>query len=144
MVASSCVDHADTAWVLISSMLVLLMIPALGLFEAGLLRAKSTTSILTQVLSGAVLLCFLWQLVGFSLVFGDSWHGLIGSPTTYIALVGVDVDACFDAAPTIPKRVVRWAPAMPPASTPHGSNLPHLTRFAVRRALGRRSMRCSR
>ena len=102
--APPCVDHADTAWVLLASMLVLLMIPALGLFEAGLLRAKSTTSILTQVFAGAVLLCFIWQLIGFSLVFGDSWHGIIGSPATYGALVGVEVDVCLPQAPTISKR----------------------------------------
>lgn len=102
---ASCVSHADTAWVLVCTMLVLLMIPALGLFEAGLLRAKNTTSVLTQVFSGAVLLSFMWHIVGFSLVFGDSLAGIIGSPATYPLMINVDVDTCFKVwAPTVPKR----------------------------------------
>lgn len=86
-------------------MLVLLMIPALGLFEAGLLRAKNTTSVLTQVFSGAVLQSFLWHIIGFSLTFGDSLAGIIGSPATYPLMRNVGVDSCFGAwAPTVPKR----------------------------------------
>jgi len=44
-----CVDPGDTAWVAFSTVLVLIMMPALALFEVGLLRARSTVSILTQV-----------------------------------------------------------------------------------------------
>ena len=117
--AASCVSHADTAWVLVSTMLVLLMIPALGLFEAGLLRAKNTTSVLTQVFSGAVLMSFLWHIVGFSLVFGDSLVGIIGSPATYPLMIGVSVDSCFEAwAPTVPKRAFAEFQMMFAAITP--------------------------
>jgi hypothetical protein len=113
----SCVDPGDTAWVLWATGLVLLMIPALGLFEAGLLRAKSTTSVLTQVFCGALVNCFLWQLIGFSLTFGDSW-GFVGSPATYPLLVGVSSDTCFAAAPSVPKRAYAMFQMMFAAITP--------------------------
>jgi len=45
----ACVDPGDTAWVALSTVLVLTMMPSLALFEAGLLRTRSTVSILTQV-----------------------------------------------------------------------------------------------
>lgn len=103
MPGESCIDSANTAWVIVSTMLVLVMTPALGLFEAGMLRAKNTTSVLTQVFTGGVLLSFMWQIIGFSLSFGKSW-GFMGSPLTYPILIGVETTSCFDMAPTVPKR----------------------------------------
>ena len=44
-----CYDDGDTAWVSLSTILVLTMMPALALFEAGLLRSQNTVSVLTQV-----------------------------------------------------------------------------------------------
>jgi Amt family ammonium transporter len=63
------VDDGDTSWMLLSTMLVLLMCPALAVFEAGMLRAKNTLSIVTQVFSGVVVLSVLWFAVGYSFVF---------------------------------------------------------------------------
>ena len=80
------------------------MIPALGLFEAGLLRAKNTTSVLTQCFAGALLCCFCWHMVGFSLVFGTPSWGLYGSPAAYPMLLHVSLTECFTAAPTVPMR----------------------------------------
>ena len=54
------IDTGDTAWMLVAGMLVLLMIPALGLFESGLLRKKNVVSILSQIIFGlALLICCL-------------------------------------------------------------------------------------
>ena len=61
------VSGADTAWVLLCFVLVLSMYPGLALFEAGLLRAKNTVSILVQVVVGLTTLSVLWDLVGFTL-----------------------------------------------------------------------------
>ena len=62
-------DDGDTTWMLLSTLLVLTMMPALAIFEAGLLRAKNTMSIITQIFVGVVLLSTLWVAVGYSLVF---------------------------------------------------------------------------
>jgi Amt family ammonium transporter len=67
---TTCISSGDTAWVLLSFILVLGMLPALALFEAGLLRSKNTLSLITQILSGLVLNCVLWDLFGYSLVYG--------------------------------------------------------------------------
>lgn len=48
---SDCADPGDTAWISLSTILVLTMMPALALFEAGLLRSQNTVSVLTQVSS---------------------------------------------------------------------------------------------
>jgi Amt family ammonium transporter len=56
--------------VLLAFVLVLAMFPGLALFEAGLLRAKNSLSILIQIFSGLTTLSVLWDLVGYSLVFG--------------------------------------------------------------------------
>jgi len=55
-----CYDTGDTTWVLISTVLVLGMMPGLSLFEAGLLRSKNTISIMTQTVGGLILLSVMW------------------------------------------------------------------------------------
>ena len=73
------INSGDTAWMLIASSLVLLMIPALGFFEAGLLRKKSTVSIFMQIFFGLALLSVMWFTFGFSLTFGPDTAGLVGN-----------------------------------------------------------------
>ena len=97
----SCVSGADTAWVLLCFVLVLSMYPGLALFEAGLLRAKNTVSILVQVVVGLTTLSVLWDLVGYTLVYGPSQRGLIGG-LDHAFLRDVPYDACVPAAPTVP------------------------------------------
>lgn len=69
----------------VCAVLVLGMMPALGLFEAGLLREQNFVHILTQVFTGAAVLGLLWFLGGYSIVFGESIHGWIGNPATFFA-----------------------------------------------------------
>jgi Amt family ammonium transporter len=97
----SCVDGADTAWVLVSFVLVLVMYPGLALFEAGLLRAKNTLSIMMQVFGGVTTLSVLWDVIGYSLVYGPTFHGLIGG-VRHALLFEVAYDTCSPFAPTIP------------------------------------------
>ena len=66
------INAGDTSWVLISTALVMLMIPALGFFEAGLIRSKNSLSILMQTFSGLAILTVLWFVIGFSLVYATS------------------------------------------------------------------------
>uniref|UniRef100_A0A0D3K9K9 Ammonium transporter AmtB-like domain-containing protein n=2 Tax=Emiliania huxleyi TaxID=2903 RepID=A0A0D3K9K9_EMIH1 len=70
-------DSADTSWMLVSTMGVLLMVPALGLFEAGLLRAKNSVSVLIQCFAGVAVLTVLWFVIGFSLCFSQGMFAAI-------------------------------------------------------------------
>ena len=94
-------DSGDTAWMLVAGSLVLLMIPALGLFESGLLRKKNAASIFMQIFFGLALLSVMWFVFGFSLSFSPSDHGLIGD-MQWVFLKGVPSDDSLPFAPTIP------------------------------------------
>jgi Amt family ammonium transporter len=73
------VDKADTAWMFVSTVLVMLMIvPGLALFYGGLVRAKNILSVLMQVLVVASLALVLWAAYGYSLAF-DGGNAFIGS-----------------------------------------------------------------
>ena len=95
------IDTGNTAWMLVASSLVLLMIPALGLFEAGLLRKKNTVSIFMQIFFGLALLSVMWFVFGFSLTFGPDTAGLVGN-LDWTFLKGVPFDSSLKYAPTIP------------------------------------------
>eukprot|EP01132_Coremiostelium_polycephalum_P004192 gene4192-5247_t len=95
------VDTGDTTWVLLSTILVLGMMPALAFFEAGLLRSKNTLSIITQIVSGIVVLTVMWQAFGFSLTFGTSQKGIIGN-LDHAFLINVSYEDCSRFAPNIP------------------------------------------
>lgn len=96
------IDTGNTAWMLVASSLVLLMIPALGMFEAGLLRKKNTVSIFMQIFFGLALLSVMWFVFGFSLTFGPDTAGLVGN-LDWTFLKGVPFnDSLANYAPTIP------------------------------------------
>lgn len=96
------IDTGDTAWILVAGSLVLLMIPALGLFESGLLRKKNTVSIFMQIFFGLALLSVMWFVFGFSLAFGpDSGMGLVGN-MDWVFLKGVPSNDSLPYAPSIP------------------------------------------
>ncbi len=61
------------AVVQVSIGMVLMMTPALALFEAGLLRAKNAVSIMMQCWTGMIVLTILWYLFGYSLSLGPVW-----------------------------------------------------------------------
>ncbi len=71
-------DSGDTAWVLASTALVLLMtLPGLALFYAGLVRAKNAVSVMSHCFAVCCVVSLLWVGAGYTLAFGDSW-GLAG------------------------------------------------------------------
>lgn len=96
------IDSGDTAWMLIASSLVLLMIPALGMFEAGLLRKKNTVSIFMQIFFGLALLSVMWFAFGFSLTFGPDQAGGLAGNLDWVFLRGIPFDEGISYAPTIP------------------------------------------
>jgi len=73
------VDSGDTAWVLTSAALVLLMIPGLAFFYAGLVRRKNVLSLLVQCFGLMCLITVQWVVFGYSLAFGPTVGGLVGN-----------------------------------------------------------------
>ena len=81
---ASAIDTGDTAWMLVATALVLLMTPALGLFYAGLVRAKSTLNTFMMCIAAIAVATVTWALIGYSLAF-DGTGDLIGG-LGYVAL----------------------------------------------------------
>jgi len=101
------VDKGDTAWMLVSTLLVLLMIvPGLALFYGGLVRAKNVLSILSQVLGIAAVAILVWVGWAYSLAF-DAGNSFVGG-TSKLFLSGITGDtasATFTPGVGIPELV---------------------------------------
>ena len=73
-------NSGDAAWILVSIALVLFMtLPGLAMFYAGLVRAKSALSVVMQCFSIAAIASVLWMILGYSMAFGESAGGMVGS-----------------------------------------------------------------
>lgn len=99
--AAPVIDTGDTAWILASAGLVLLMTPGLAFFYAGLVRKKNTLSILMQCFMAMCLITVQWVLIGYTLAFGPDIKGLIGG-LDWMFLKGVGAEPNADYAATIP------------------------------------------
>ncbi len=97
------VSTGDTAWVLVSSALVLLMTPGLAFFYGGLVRKKNVLSVLMQCVMIMCLITVQWALLGYSLSFGPSHSGLIGS-LDWAGLSGVGPEPNADYAAGVPHQ----------------------------------------
>src|SRR5918999_1855967 len=95
------IDSGNTAWVLASSALVMLMTPALGFFYGGLVRQKNVLATLMHSFFILALISVVWALWGYSLAFGPDHGGIIGG-LDWIGLRGVGALPNADYAPTIP------------------------------------------
>ena len=96
------INAGDTAWVLASSALVMIMTPAVGFFYGGMVRSKNVVSVIKQSLVILALVSIQWVLFGYSLAFGkDIGGGLLGG-LGYFGLSGVGYAPNPDYAPTIP------------------------------------------
>ncbi|MEJ7775642.1 MAG: ammonium transporter [Nocardioidaceae bacterium] len=83
-------DTGDTAWVLTSAALVLLMTPGLALFYGGMVRSKSVLNMMMMSFSSLALIAVLWVLYGYSMAFGDDiGYGLVGNPGDFFGLKGL-------------------------------------------------------
>ena len=98
-------NSGDTAWVLMSTALVLLMtMPGLAFFYGGLVRRKNVLSILMQCFIILCVISLQWILFGYSLAFGPDFHGIIGK-LDWAGLRGVGTLPNADYAATIPHSV---------------------------------------
>lgn len=100
------INGADTAWMLVSTVLVLLMtMPGIMLFYSGMLRTRNTLSIMAQTIAGIGVITVMWAVVGYSLAFtpGNAW---IGDLRRVMAegLIG-GTGSVHPVAPTIPEAV---------------------------------------
>jgi ammonium transporter, Amt family len=96
---------ADTAWILVATALVFLMTPALAFFYGGMVNRKNVLSTMMKSVVAAGVVGVLWIVVGYSLCFGDSVHGVIGNPLTHFFYKGVASGKPWVGAPTIPKSL---------------------------------------
>jgi Amt family ammonium transporter len=92
----------DVAWMLAAAALVLLMTPGLAYFYGGMIDTKNIISTMLQSFIAMGVISVLWIVVGFSLAFGESQGGFIGSPTTFFMFQNVLDGAPWGGAPTIP------------------------------------------
>ena len=93
------VNSGDTAWMLTSSALVMMMtLPGLALFYGGLVRSKNVLSVLMQCLISAGLIGVLWVIVGYSLAFGG--EGKFFGNFQYFLLEGIIPDSVSGSIPT--------------------------------------------
>src|SRR5438477_224544 len=94
------ISAGDTAWLLMSAALVMLMTPALGFFYGGLVRRKNVLATIMHSFFILALISVQWVLWGYTLAFGPDHGGLIGG-LDWLALRGVGQDP-GPYAPTVP------------------------------------------
>jgi len=97
------INTGDTAWVLVSAALVLLMTPGLALFYGGMVRKKNVVGTLMQSFIVIALIGVQWVLYGYSLAFGPDHGGIIGG-LDWLGLRGVGLAPNPAYAPTIPHQ----------------------------------------
>jgi Amt family ammonium transporter len=96
------VSPGDTAWILVSSALVMLMTPGLALFYGGMVRRKNILSTIMMSFVALGLVGVLWVLYGYSLSFGADHAGLIGG-LNFLGLMGVGQEPSSVYATTVPQ-----------------------------------------
>jgi Amt family ammonium transporter len=98
------IDSGDTAWMLVSTVLVLMMtIPGLALFYAGMVRKKNILATLAQSFGATCVITVLWMVIGYSLAFTGS--GKFIGDFKYAFLAPMGLNAVSSLAPTIPESV---------------------------------------
>jgi Amt family ammonium transporter len=99
-------DSGDTAWMLMSTALVMIMLPGLALFYGGLVRRKNVLSTIMHSFFGLAIVSVVWVLIGFSLAFGPDANllgvpGLVGN-LDFVGFMGVGLEPSTVYAVTIP------------------------------------------
>jgi ammonium transporter, Amt family len=106
-------NTGDTAWMLASSALVLLMTPGLAFFYGGMVRSRSVLNMIMMSVSAMGVVTVLWSLYGYSLAFGNDVANFFGDPTQYWGLKGL-----------IGGTYLQLDPANPAVSIPLAGTIP--------------------
>lgn len=85
------IDKADTAWLMISTALVMFMVPGLGIFYAGMARKKNVLSTMMHSFFILCLITIQWMMAGYTLSFGPDTGGFIGS-LDFVGLANVGIE----------------------------------------------------
>jgi len=93
-------DSATTVWLMVSAALVMLMVPGVGLFYAGLVRRKNIISMIALSFVVLAVVSIFWMVIGYSLAFGPDIGGVIGN-LDYAFLNGVGTEAGENAYPPL-------------------------------------------
>jgi len=95
------IDSGDTAWLLMSTALVMLMTPGLAMFYGGMVRRKNVLGTIMHSFIAIALVSIQWILFGYSLSFGPDVKGIIGN-LSWAGLSNVNIAPNADYAPTVP------------------------------------------
>ena len=106
-------DTGDTAWMLASSALVLLMTPGLAFFYGGMVRTRSVLNMIMMSVSAMGVVTVLWVLYGYSMSFGDDKWGVVGNPGDYWGLKGLIGGNAVKASGSTPATDIPLAGTMP-------------------------------
>src|SRR5262245_39093299 len=87
--APSAIDSGSTAWMLASAALVLLMVPGLAMFYAGMVRRKNIIATMMYSFGAMAVIGVQWVLIGYCLAFGTDRGGLIGWDPALLGLAGI-------------------------------------------------------
>ena len=106
-------DTGDTAWMLASAALVLLMTPGLAFFYGGMVRARGVLNMIMMSISAMGVVTVLWVLYGYSVAFGNDKYGLFGDPGQYFGLKGLIGGTYLQATADAPAVSVPLAGTIP-------------------------------
>ena len=106
-------DTGDTAWMLASAALVLLMTPGLAFFYGGMVRARGVLNMIMMSISAMGVVTVLWVLYGYSIAFGNDKSGLFGDPGQYFGLKGLIGGTYLQATADAPAVSVPLAGTIP-------------------------------
>jgi ammonium transporter, Amt family len=95
-------NSADMAWEIVATALVFIMTPGLAFFYGGMVNRRNVLSTMIKSFIATGVVSILWVVIGFSLAFGESFHGIIGNPLSFPFFRGVNGSAPWSGAPTIP------------------------------------------
>ena len=89
------INVGNTGFMLICTSLVMLMTPGLAFFYGGLVGRKNVLHIMMQSFISLSWTTVLWFAFGYSMCFGPSWHGIIGDPTFYAFMRGINLTTMY-------------------------------------------------
>src|SRR3954449_332075 len=87
------INAGDTAWMFVATALVMMMTPALGIFYAGLVRAKNSLNTFMMCVAAFAVVGVVWALLGYSLAFGGSGALIGGFDHVFLHDVGFEPQA---------------------------------------------------
>lgn len=105
-------DTGDTAWLLASAALVLLMTPGLAFFYGGMVRARGVLNMIMMSISAMGVVTVLWVLYGYSVAFGNDKSGFFGDPSQYFGLKGLLGGNAVEAVVADPKAGIEAVDAV--------------------------------